>query len=140
VKFGLKRSYVWRGGCGGLKSGLKFCGELYHGRGFGSREGRVFNFKEAVENGLDEDGVLILNGQGVELGLERGNGEISEVRFEENHGFKLVWIERKGGVWFLKKGVVWFGEMGLSLVLKDREVGLRGNRKVGFEFLLEGWK
>jgi hypothetical protein len=25
--------------------------------------GRVFNFKEAVENGLDEDGVLIFKGK-----------------------------------------------------------------------------
>ncbi len=53
--------------------------------------GRVFNFKEAVENGLYEDGVLIFKGQGVEFGLEKGFGlwvgEISEVRFEENHGF-----------------------------------------------------
>jgi hypothetical protein len=36
--------------------------------------GRVFNFKEAVENGLEEDGVLIFKGQGVELDLERGFG------------------------------------------------------------------
>jgi hypothetical protein len=30
--------------------------------------------------------------------------------------------------------------MGLSLFLKDGELGLRGNHEVGFGFLLEGWK
>ncbi len=49
-------------------------------------------------------------------------------------------MERRGGVWFCKKGVVCFGQMGLSLVLMDGEVGLRGNHGVGFGFLLHGWK
>jgi hypothetical protein len=66
---------------------LKFCGELYHGRGLVLVRDRVFNFKEAVENGLDEDGVLIFKGQGVELGLERGIGEISKSGLKRNMDF-----------------------------------------------------
>ncbi len=41
---------------------------------------------------------------------------------------------------FLKEMEFGLESGGLSLVLKDGEVGLRGNHGVGFGFLLEGWK